>query len=184
MLQERRSRRQPELPAEWNHYLAEIGKHILIPVEVHCIGGFAAMGRYGARFAAKEIHYVATVPPRGVETLRILGGEDSEMARRHGLSLQFSGNAEYIEDYERRLEPIFSGRFGNLRLYAMEAHDLVLAALDSRHAADLAVMGYLVRSRFLKKRVLKRRYKEGLRPYVAQPQRLDRIVQGWLEQYF
>ena len=142
------------------------------------------MGRYGAKITSKEINYVATVPPRGVEILRVTAGADTELAKRHRLSFQFSGAAEYIEDYEKRLAPIFPGRSGSLRLYAMEAHDLVLAALGSRSAADISVMEYLVRNQSLKKRVLRRRYQEGLRPYVAQPQRLDRIVQGWLERYF
>ncbi len=172
------------IPEEWLSFLAHIGKKLPVPVEVHCIGAFAAATRYGMPFDADALEYIATQPPRGVDLLRTAANARSELSRKSGLHFRFCGAVDYIEDYDKRLKRLFSTRFGNLRLYAMEAHDLVLTHLSNQGSRDFTLVDFLVEKKAIKPSTLWRRYRHGLRPFVAHPRTLDSRVESLLKRYF
>ncbi len=171
------------IPENWISFLVELGRKIPVPVEVHCAGMFAAAARYGMPMQGDVLHYIATLPPRGVDMLKTFAESDSDLARKSGLCLRFSG-VDFVEDYDRRLRRLFSTTFVNLRLYALEAHDLVLTQLGAQPSGEMAIADYLVRAEILKPGTLWRRYRRGLRPYVAQPKPLDSKIEKLLKLYF
>ena len=175
----------PKLPPQhWLDFLSDLSHRLPIRMELHCAGAFAASARYGiGSLLRRELDYIATRPPSGTALLERGATKGSALARQHRLSLRFYP-AEFIEDYEKRLAPIFAGRFPRLRLYAMEAHDLALSTLGSSRATDSALLRALTAGRLLRAAVLEKRYVDSLRPYIADPKPLDRIFARWMNAYF
>lgn len=171
------------MPDRWAAFLTGVGQRLPIPIEVHCIGAFALMARYAAVLDPRELQYLTALPPGGVDILRTLAGEDSDLTKLHHLSFRFVGGTDFVEDYEKRLQPIAPGRFGKLRLFALEPHDLILCGIGSDPAKRSSVI-YLAGRRLIKSRVLRKRYQTCLRPYVANPRRLDRVLHTWLDELF
>lgn len=179
-----RKRISTALPEEWRAFLSEMGECLPVPVEVHCCGNFAAAARYGMPLRSQELEYIATLPPRGVDLLRAAGNSPRVRSRSSNLRLRFSGAVDYIEDYDKRLRRLFSTRFKNLRLYAMEAHDLVLTQLTDPAARNMEMIDYLVEKKALKPSTLWRRYRLGLRPYVARTKSIEAELESVLKRYF
>ncbi len=119
-----------------------------------------------------------------MEILRGLADGDSAACRRFGLTFQFAGTAEYVEDYYRRLRRVCATRFSKLRLYAGEAHDLAICRLGTRQADHRVLFDFLVRAERVRLDILQRRFHRGLRPYVAEPERLKKALDVFLANYF
>jgi hypothetical protein len=85
------------------------------------------------------------------------------------------------ELYESRLSELFPRRFRNLRLKALERHDLVLAKLERNIDRDREDLRRLVLGPGLDLGVLRERYATELRPWLGRPDREDLTLQLWLE---
>jgi len=62
------------------------------------------------------------------------------------------------------LSALSAGRFRNLRLRALEAHDLALSTLSRDSPVDREDVAHLARTVPLDPELLRRRYREELRP--------------------
>jgi hypothetical protein len=76
---------------------------------------------------------------------------------------------------------MFAGAFKHLRLYALDPYDLALAKLSRNIQRDRDDVKFLARTVPFDLAVLKRRYEEEMRIYVANPQREDLTLQLWIE---
>jgi hypothetical protein len=114
-----------------------------------------------------------------------IAGKGSASHRKHRIYLDAVTVARPPEDYETRLVPMFPGAWRQLRLYALEAHDLALSKLERNLERDRGDVHALARAGHLKPEILKERYYKELRPHLlAHEARHDLTLQLWLEAYW
>ena len=71
-----------------------------------------------------------------------------------------------------------------LRLLALEVHDLVVAKLVRNSPIDLEDAKFLAKTGKLDETVLRQRYEQELRPYLANESRHDLTLNLWLDACF
>ena len=103
---------------------------------------------------------------------------------KHGLYFQHVTVADVPEGYADRLEELFPGQFARLRLLALEVHDLVVAKLVRNSPVDLEDAKFLAKTGKLDETVLRQRYEQELRPYLANESRHDLTLNLWLDACF
>jgi Nucleotidyltransferase of unknown function (DUF6036) len=163
-------------------FLEDVEAQLPVPVELHCFGGFVLAVCYGLPRPTGDVDYFAAAPLAGAENIDALAGERSALAKKHRLHFQRVTIAEIPEDYEQRLARIFD--FTQLRLFALEAHDLVLSKLSRNHPKDLEDVKFLAAGGWLDPEVLRQRYRHELRPNLANERRHDLTLKLWLEACF
>ncbi len=113
-----------------------------------------------------------------------LPGQAAELARRYHLQFHRVTIADYPEDYMSRLADITPKQLRQLRLRALEIHDLVLAKLGRNSPRDRADVEFLSRKGALDRQILQERFDSELRPYVLNEKR-DLLTLGlWLDELF
>lgn len=177
-----------EPPSPWREFLAELDKRLRVPVELHCLGGFAVSVVYGfgVTRSTRDIDYTAVLPAGREEELEELAGSDSPLAAKHRVYLQRVGVDDVPVEYESRLIEVFSGRFSQLRLLVLDPYDLILSKLTRNFPIDMRDVQFLARELDLDGAILKERYMEELRPYImtGKIERHDQTLQLWLGEYF
>lgn len=174
------------LPSPWDKFLAALDDRLANPVEIHCAGAFVLIVRFGRDTPTGDLDYIEAIPSREVETLQAAGGLDSMLARKYGVHLQFvplGGIADVPENYASRLLDLFPGRFSKLRLRALEAHDLVLSKLTRNAARDERDFAFLAEQGILDPVLLRQRYRQELRPNLANEGRHNLTLKLWIEAY-
>lgn len=83
-----------------------------------------------------------------------------------------------------RLTELLPGTFENLKLLALDAHDLALSRLARNHPVDREDIAYLARTVPLRPDLLRARYRAELRPIISgDPGVHDRALDMWIEAY-
>jgi hypothetical protein len=175
---------KPVLSERWKVFLTEVDAQLPAPVELHCLGGFVLAVCYELPRPTGDVDYIAAIPQSGSENIQAQAGKHSDLARKHGLHFQHVTIADVPENYEARLTPIFAQDLVNLRLFALEVHDLVLAKLSRNHPKDLEDMKFLAAAGWIKPELLRKRYGDELRRHLANERRHDLTLQLWLEACF
>ena len=175
-----------DLPSLWQDFLSEVDRRLPEPVEVHCLGGFVVTLLYGLTRTTNDVDYIEIRPAGAGKVLQAIAGPTSELSRKHGLHFQHVTVASVPEAYAERLVEPFRGRFGNLRLLVVEAHDLALSKLGRNSPVDRFDVAHLAKTAPLDPEVLQTRYRRELRPgsLVGDPDTHDRTLQMWIESYF
>jgi hypothetical protein len=171
------------LLATWRAFLDEVDGRLPGQVELHCLGGFVLATVYGLPRPTADVDFIAAVPSNLSRTLVEIAGRDSRLALKYKLSIDYVTIADYPEDYAVRLVEI-PRRFSNLRLMALEVHDLVLAKLTRNSPVDRGDVEFLANARLLDPNVMRERYQKELRPQLANEARHDLTLRLWLEAYF
>jgi len=171
------------LPAPWEGFLAELDEKLEFPVELHCLGGFVLLVLYERPIQTADLDTLAVIPNSASSLLEELAGRGSPLHEKHRVYLQIVTVAEVPEDYEVRLIDLFPGRHGNLRLRALEAHDLALSKLVRNHPIDERDFAFLVEKGVINRKTLEERYRSELRPNLANPERCDVTLRLWVESY-
>ena len=171
------------IPSPWNEFLVELDDLLPRPVELHCLGGFVLICLYEQPIPTGDIDYILAVPREEVETIQHLGGPDSKLAKKHKIYVQYVTIADVPEEYEKRLVEIFPERFANLRLLALDPHDLVLSKVTRNSPVDDSDVEFLVRRGVLDPAVLRERYERELRPNISNERKHDTTLKLWLD-YF
>lgn len=172
------------LPTRWKAFLQDVDRLLGSAVELHCLGGFVLSALYELPRPTGDVDYVAAMPPSAVTDLESIAGQGSALHKKHGLYFQYVTVADVPEDYAVRLSELFPGEFARLRLFALDAHDLVLAKLVRNSPVDLGDAKFLAKTGRLDEGVLKLRYEKELRPYLANETRHDLTLKLWLEACF
>jgi hypothetical protein len=172
------------LSGRWRAFLEDVDALLPAPVELHCFGGFILAVCYGLPRPTGDVDFITSVPRAAAENIEALAGERSNLAKKHRLHFQRVTIAEVPEDYEQRLVQIFARDFTRLRLFAFEAHDLVLSKLSRNHPKDREDAKFLAEGGWLDPAVLRERYRRELRPNLANERRHDLTLELWLEACF
>ena len=175
---------QPDLQAPWKGFLADIDSALQESVSLHCIGGFVACVRYGLPRPTGDIDYISVQPNECDALLNEIAGLGSPLSKKHKLYLQRVGATILPEDYESRLEEIFSGQFKNLRLYVPDPYDLILSKVERNGPKDRYDVEFIAKTLSLDPNLLRERYRAEFRPYVANEERHDLTIRLWIESYF
>src|SRR5271169_1399194 len=172
------------LPSRRKDFLREIDKLLGVAVERHCFGGFVLSALYDLPRPTGDVDYIAAIPSNSITELESIAGQGSTLSRKHGLYLQYVTVADVPENYAERLEELFPGKFIRLRLFALEVHELVLAKLVRNSPVDLEDAKFLARTGRLNETILRQRYEQELRPYLANESRHDLTLNLWLDACF
>ncbi len=174
-------------PTNWKSFLREMDTQLVTPVELHCLGGFVLTICSGVVREPGDIDSLLIHPREEAQHLLLLAGRGSALSKKYKLYLQdVGGIADYPEDYEDRLVDLWPGRLTNLRLRALEVHDIVLAKLTRGNRKDRFDVSSLAQAGWLDPAVLKERYRTELRPNIMTGplERHDLTLKLWMEEYF
>ncbi len=167
-------------PQPWRSFFDELDQ-LVEPVELHCCGGFIVIHSYGVARTTNDIDFIAVIPHRILQRLRDLGGRDSALHQKHRVYLDPVTIATSPHDYETRLTPLFPGTWRNVKLLALEAHDLALTKLERNFERDREDVQRLAQAGHLNREVLTTRYRQELRPYLTREAWHDQTLQMWIE---
>ena len=115
------------------------------------------------------------------QRLSELGGKDSPLHERHKVYLDPVTVATPPDAYETRLTPLFPNAWRNVKLFALEAHDLALTKLERNFERDREDVQRLAQAGHLDPEVLTARYRQELRPYLSRETWHDQTLQMWIE---
>ncbi len=174
-----------QLEEPWRSFLDELDSYLKETVELHCCGGFAATKLYGVPRETSDVDYIGIVPVHS--EIATLAGEDSALCEKYKVFVHPVNIATYPESYEDRLIEMHPGTWKNLKIYALEVHDLALTKLERNIDRDRDDIEYLAKTRQLDPAVLKQRYLHEFRPNLialAHIQTCDEHLQLWLDSYW
>jgi hypothetical protein len=173
-----------ELPDPWRRFLIDVDGLLPVRVQLHCLGGFVLAVRHRLPRPTSDVDYIEVVPRDAIETLQRTAGRGSPLARKHRLYFQHVGVASLPESYAERLIELLPGAFQNLKLLALDAHDLTLSKLARNHPVDREDIAHLARTVPLRADEVRKRYREELRPIIIGDLEVhDRTLEMWIEAY-
>jgi hypothetical protein len=148
---------------------------------MECLGGFVLTQVYGMPRQTADVDSLAIKPGGNIGALFDAARFGSTLHQKHGVYLDLVTVADVPENYEARLTEMFPGAFNRLRLYSLDAYDLALAKLGRNIQRDRDDIKFLAQKVPFDLALLRQRYQEELRPYVANPKREDLTLQLWIE---
>ncbi len=164
----------------WQRLLEALDRELAGPTELHCFGGFVVAEHYGLVRATADVD-VLDSSGTGLATIARLAGKGSPLHLRHKVYVDVVTIADVPDDYETRLIDMDVGGLARLRLKAFERHDLVLAKLARNIDRDREDVIALARGPGLDVQVLRKRYRQELRPKLGRPDRDDLTLRLWVE---
>ena len=175
----------PELRPPWREFLSEVDRWLPRQVELHCLGGFVAAMHYHLDRPTNDLDYIEIIPRDAVQVIEEIAGRESQLAKKYRLYFQLVTVASLPESYDERLTELFPDRFHNLRLLALDPHDLALSKLTRNSPVDREDVAHLAKTVPLDPALLRTRYQQELRPIViGDPEKHDRTLEMWIESYF
>lgn len=173
------------LPENWKEFLEELDGLLPNKITLHCLGGFVMVAKYGMPRATRDLDYVFQVGG-STELLMDLAGEDSRLAKRHEVYLEYVAIQSFPEEYETRLSGMLQGCFTNLVLLALDPYDLILTKLSRNSPADREDVKFLAASLKLRPEILRERYVNEMRNtnLIGDVGSHDLTLRRWTEDYF
>jgi Nucleotidyltransferase of unknown function (DUF6036) len=160
-----------ELPEPWKSFLKDLDQMVSSDVALHCLGGFVVTACYGLLRPTGDLDVLLVVPSTSQTTLVALAGQKSALHKKHRVYLDIVTVATCPENYEQRLTEVFPGACERIRLFALDAYDLVLAKLERNLQRDRDDFVYLAETVPLDLSILRDRYNEEMRDYLGKPDR-------------
>jgi hypothetical protein len=165
----------------WLSFLRDFDGLLSAPTELHCLGGFVISEGYGLGRATADVDVLEALGIPTVDLIR-LAGRGSDLHKRHKVYLDIVTVAPIPENYAERLTEMSApGSFRNLRLRALERHDLVLAKLVRNSDRDREDLTRIASGPGLDPTLLKKRYEAELRFQLGNPDREDLTLALWLD---
>jgi hypothetical protein len=170
------------VPAPWRFFLAEVDAALSAEARLHCLGGFVVTAVYGMPRPTADIDVLSLLPDDQRDLLLSLAGRNSRLHRRHGLFIDLVTVVTPPEDFEQRLTEVFARSLAHLRLFVLDPYDLALCKPERNIERDRADVLFLAKTVPLDLRILEQRYREELRPLLAdvQQERADITMKLWL----
>ncbi len=170
------------VPSEpWHSFLNDVDALLHREVLLHCLGGFVIAQIYALPRPTVDVDTLVIVPGEESKNLISNAGKGSELHRKYKVYLDLVTVADAPENYEARLTEMFVGAYQHLHLFALDPYDLALAKLGRNSERDREDVLRLARKTPFELDLLKQRYEEELRPYIANQQRNDLTVELWME---
>ena len=156
-----------DLPAEpWFSVLTDLDAALDEPADFHRIGGFVVSQHHGFARETADLDVLTVIPPDAAKRFAELAGKGSPLQKKHRVSIDHVGVANYPDDYESRLVralPIWS----KVRLWAPEPHDLALTKLERSNDRDIRDVMYLAQADLIHQETLISRFETELEPYIT-----------------
>lgn len=169
-------------PEPWHSFLAELDRKVSKPLALHCLGGFAINLGYGLPRPTADIDVCEVAPSNAKAEVIALAGERSALHKKHRVHLQIVTVATLPYEYEDRLKEVLKGSFQNIQILVLEAHDLALSKLGRHSDTDIEDVKYLGSTVPLDPELLRSRYLDEVRPYLAgPPERGDMTLDLWCD---
>jgi len=154
-------------PAEpWQSFLEELDRGLETVTDVHCIGGFVVSQCYGLGRETADLDILTVIPLQASAQMMQLAGRGSTLHKAYRVCLDFVGVAHYPDNYESRLIRVFPV-WTNLRVWALEPHDLALTKLDRSIERDIRDVVYLAKAGLIQRETLIARFESELEPYLT-----------------
>jgi hypothetical protein len=170
-----------DVPAPWKAFLSEVDEQLIGEVNLHCHGGFVVAMCYGFARPTGDVDFLAVVPSDAITLLLSLAGKGSPLHAKHKIYLDYFGMVDYPDSYKDRLTEMFSGSFRYLRLWALDPYDLTLSKLGRNGPRDREDVRFLAEKVPLDVTILRTRYQNEMRAYLANPEREDLTLALWIE---
>ena len=119
----------------WLSFLTNLDAHLTEPADFHCIGGFVVSQYYGMARQTVDLDVLTVIPWDSAEEVLEFAGKGSVLQKKHGIYVDYVRVANYPADYEDRLVRAFP-IWPNVRLWALEPHDLALTKLERSSDGD------------------------------------------------
>lgn len=168
----------------WLSFLLDVDRELKGPTEVHCLGGFVLGVLWDLPRPTGDVDFIEIKPSEASQELLRVAGEGTLLASRHRLHFHRVGIAIPPDGYESRLMDISPPGLQNLRIKALDVHDVVLAKISRNSPRDRADVEFLARKSALDPQLLKERFEAELRPYLLNEEREALTLDLWLEEYF
>lgn len=173
------------LDKPWLRFLVELDRALDSPATLHCVGGFALSTLVDMPRSTGDIDFIAVLPEDGRARLLKLGGEGSDLARKHYLHLQGIGIVDAPCNHESRLVDVTPREFTHLRLRVLDPYDLILTKAQRAATRDFEDARLLVGQLRLDRQTLWDRFEGELLPYLAvAPEKTELTVRLWLDELF
>lgn len=130
---------------------------------------------------SSDLDILVIVGEKRLAALAELAREFSKLHDQYGVYLDCVTVGQGPYNYEDRLTEMYAGVFKYLRLFALDPYDLALSKLERNEQIDRDDVKHLARSVPLDLDLLRKRYKEELRPYLGRPAREDNTLRFWIE---
>lgn len=171
----------PDLAEPWRAFLEDLDALVSHRVHLHCCGGFVVTTRYGMRRTTADLDVLSVLPHDDQRSLAAAAGRGSGLHTAHGVYLDVVTVATCPENYEERLTELHPGQLRHLHLLALDPYDLVLTKLSRNADRDRGDVEFLATAVPLDSSVLRQRYQDEMRAYVAGPAREDLTLDLWIE---
>lgn len=159
--------RPEDKPAEpWRSFLTELDRFLDDSVDLHCIGGFVISQYYGLGRETADLDILRVIPKYIVERITEVAGRGSQLQKRHRVCIDYIQVANYPDSYESRLVRVFPN-WKNIRLWALEPHDLALTKLERSSERDIQDVMYLAQAGLIRPDILLKRFEAEMEPYVV-----------------
>jgi hypothetical protein len=169
----------------WLGFLRAVDKALKRPTEIHCIGGFALQLLLQASRPTGDVDFVQSVPDEAGVHLTEVAGRNTELAVEHKLYLNFVKVTEPPSGYATRLLDATPGDLKRLEIKVLDPYDLVLTKLERNSPRDREDVKALILELGLDADVLRTRFDDELRPYLAvAPDRTIMTFELWMDEFF
>ena len=175
------TRPHKSIPEPWFSFLRELDSAVHEEARLHCMGGFVISMVYGFSRPTGDLDVLEIAPKEIGRSMLELGMRGGLLHKRYKIYLDHVGVAHVPDDYEDRLNEIFTGAFRYLRLLALDPYDLALSKLERNIQRDRDDVKHLARTVPLNLEDLKDRYQKELRWQLGNPEREDLTLQLWIE---
>jgi len=163
-------------------FLTELDAQLNEPTALHCIGGFVVNQVYGFERETADIDLLGIIPQQMNPVLTALAGTRSPLHRKDRVYMEHMGVVSYPDNYDSRLIRVFPC-WPNIRLWALEPHDLALTKLERSIDRDVRDVVYLAKAGLIDRETLISRFHEEMRPYLRGPTPTwhDTTLKMWTE---
>jgi hypothetical protein len=169
----------------WLGFLRAVDKTLEEPTEIHCIGGFTLQLFLEKSRPTGDVDFVDTVPNDAAINLTEIAGKNTELAADHKLYLHLVKVIEPPSDYDTRLLDATPHSFVKLKIKVLDPYDLVLTKLERNFPRDREDVKALILELGLDAAVLRKRFDDELRPYLAvAPDRTIQTFELWMDEFF
>ncbi len=142
------------------------GRRVRQPCELPLHRCFVVSQHYGFARETADLDVLTVIPQEAAERVAELAGKGSPLQRKHRVYIDHVSVANYPHDYESRLVRVFP-IWPNVRLWALEPHDLALTKLERSNDRDNRDVMYLAQAGLITQDTLISRFETELEPFIT-----------------
>ena len=150
----------------WFSFLTDLDAALDGPADFHCMGGFVVSQHYGFARETADLDVLTVIPREVADRIAEVAGKGSLLQKQHRVYIDQVAVASYPAGYEDRLVRAFP-LWPNVRLWALEPHDLALTKLERSDDRDIRDIIFLAEAGLIARKTLISRFETELEPYIT-----------------